>query len=187
MVIAIFSIVAIALAALVFASHLKKKSLMNKYLVSESVEINLPLRAVFDHWTEFENFPQFMEGVHEVRQVDHKHLHWRADVLGSVAEWEVAIDEQIPDRTIAWTSYSVPPNRVRVAFRRLSRSRTRVIVETHSSFNDLAEGNDNRLGIIRNNLRKSLRRCKEMLERRGRPASDFEPARRRRSTGSQFP
>ena len=186
MILSIFSIVAITLFALVFAAHLKKKALLNRYLVCESVEINLPLRAVFDHWTAFENFPQFMEGVQEVRQVDHKHLYWRAEVSGSMKEWEVAIDEQIPDRTIAWTSYSVPPSRVKVAFRRLSRSRTKVIVETHSSFNDLAAANDTQLGDIRNNLRKSLRRCKELLEG-GRGALDFDPPRRRRATGNQFP
>lgn len=186
MVATFFSIAAIALVAFVLASRLKKKSLLNKCVVCESVDINMPLRAVFDHWTAFENFPQFMEGVLEVRQVDHKHLHWRAEVLGSVGEWEVAIDLQIPDRTIAWTSYSVPPTRVRVAFRRLSCTRTRVIVESHSSFSELAEENDNQLGTLRRNLRKSLRRCKEMLEGRERLATDFEPPRRRRFTGSQF-
>jgi len=187
MLVSIAAVVAIVLFSLVFAAHLRKKSLSNNYMVRESVEINLPLRAVFDHWTEFEGYPQFMEGVQEVRQLDHKHLHWRAEVLGSVAEWDVAIDEQIPDRAIAWTSYSVPPNRVKVAFQRLSRSRTRVIVETHSRFNDLAEVNDLGLNVIRNNLRKSLRRCKALLEARGRGTRDVEPARRRRATGSQFP
>ena len=185
MILSISSIVAVTLMALVFAAHLKKKALLNRCLVCESVEINVPLRAVFDHWTAFENFPQFMEGVQEVRQVDHKHLYWRAEVAGSVGEWEVAIDAQIPDRTIAWTSYSDPPNRVKVAFRRLSRSRTKVIVETQSSLNHPSAGNDAQLGLIRNNLRKSLRRCKEMLEG-GRSALDFDAPRRRRATGSLF-
>jgi uncharacterized membrane protein len=186
MILSLFSIVAVILVALVLAAHMKKKALLNRTLVCESVEINLPLRAVFDHWTAFENFPHFMEGVQEVRQVDHKHLYWRAEVAGSIEEWEVAIDEQIPDQTIAWTSYSIPPTRVKVGFRRLSRSRTKVMVETLSSLGDPGEGNDTQLGVIRNNLRKSLRRCKELLEG-GRGALDFDPPRRRRATGSQFP
>ena len=34
---------------------------------SHTIEVNAPLRVVYNQWTQFEEFPHFMEGVEEVR------------------------------------------------------------------------------------------------------------------------
>ena len=70
--------------------------------VEQSIEVGVPVRVAYDQWTQFESFPQFMEGIEEVRQIDDTHLHWRAKVAGHVAEWDAVITEQLPDERIAW-------------------------------------------------------------------------------------
>ena len=73
-------------------------------VIEKSIEINVPVRAAYNQWTQFEEFPRFMEGVKQVKQIDDTHLHWKADVGGKEKEWNAEITEQIPDQRIAWTS-----------------------------------------------------------------------------------
>src|SRR5258705_13759540 len=72
--------------------------------IEQSIEVNAPLRAVYNQWTQFEDFPRFMEGVKEVRQLDDKRLQWKAVIGGKEKEWIAEITEQRPDERIAWTS-----------------------------------------------------------------------------------
>jgi uncharacterized membrane protein len=65
--------------------------------VEKSIEVNVPVRTVYNQWTQFEAFPQFMEGVEEVRQLDDKRLHWRATIAGKTEEWDAEITEQTPE------------------------------------------------------------------------------------------
>src|SRR5439155_14869385 len=88
--------------------------------VEQSIEVEAPLRTAYNQWTQFEEFPQFMEGVQEVRQLDDTHLFWRADIAGKTAEWEAEIYEQIPDSRIAWRSTSGAPNAGAVSFQSVS-------------------------------------------------------------------
>ena len=83
-----------------------------------------PLREVYNQWTQFEDFPRFMEGVLEVRQLDDKRLHWRAKVGGSEKEWEAEIVDQVPDRRIAWKNLrGAPRTRGRCCSRACPRAR----------------------------------------------------------------
>ena len=52
-------------------------------VIEKSIEINVPVRAAYNQWTQFEEFPRFMEGVKQVKQIDDKHLHWKADIGGT--------------------------------------------------------------------------------------------------------
>lgn len=179
MIAAIFLIAAGIMMALAFSELLRNGRRAKKLVLRESVDINVPLRDVFDNWVEFENYPQFMEGVLEVRQLDHTKLQCRTELLGDVCECDVVIEHQILDRSIAWTSSSAPPIKVKVSFQRLSRSRTRVHVETRTMVGEVA-ANQNLLQLLRINLRKSLQRCKVMLEERGNVALG-SPYRKRRA------
>jgi len=136
--------------------------------VKETIDVNLPLRAVYDQWTQFEDFPQFMESVHEVRQLDDKRLHWKADVFGKTIEWDAEITEQVPDRKIAWRSISGTPNGGTVTFKELSRSRTRVTLDMYYEPQDPVESVGDVMGAVRMQARSNLKRFKEMLEQRGR-------------------
>lgn len=73
-------------------------------LIEKSVEVHVPVRTAYNQWTQFEEFPKFMEGVTQVQQLDSTHLHWKAQIAGKDKEWNAAITEQHPDERIAWKS-----------------------------------------------------------------------------------
>ena len=72
--------------------------------VEKSIEVKVPVRTAYNQWTQFEEFPRFMEGVESVQQLDDERLHWRAEIGGRTVEWDAQITEQIPDTRIAWRS-----------------------------------------------------------------------------------
>jgi len=74
--------------------------------ITREIDLAVPIRMAYNRWTLFETFPQFMEGVKEVRQLDDKRLLWRAEIGGQEETWEAEIVEQLPDRKIAWRSVS---------------------------------------------------------------------------------
>lgn len=72
--------------------------------IEHSIDVEVPVRTAYNQWTQFEEFPRFMEGVEEVRQLDDTHLRWRTKIAGREKEFEAEITEQRPDERIAWTS-----------------------------------------------------------------------------------
>ena len=97
--------------------------------IKKSIEVDRPLSDVYNQWTQFEEFPRFMEGVKEVRQLDDQRLHWRADIGGKEKEWTAKIIEQIPDDRIAWQSEMGEYTSGLVDFARLGPDRTRVTLQ----------------------------------------------------------
>src|SRR5918912_358096 len=94
--------------------------------VEAKIEVNEPVRTVYNQWTQFESFPQFMEGVEKVVQVDDTHLRWQAEIAGVKREWDAEIVEQKPDQRIAWQSTSGERNAGAVTFRPLGGDKTEV-------------------------------------------------------------
>ena len=84
--------------------------------IEKSVEVNVPVRTAYNQWTQFEDFPRFMQGVDQVKQLDDKRLHWKAQIAGKDKEWDAEIYEQIPDKRIAWRSIAGAPNNGIVTF-----------------------------------------------------------------------
>ena len=70
--------------------------------VTESITVNCPISTVYNQWTQFEEFPQFMEGIQSVQQLDDTHVHWVAEIRGESREWTTEITEQQPDEKVAW-------------------------------------------------------------------------------------
>src|SRR3954466_2192565 len=95
--------------------------------IEEAVEVAVPVSTAYNQWTQFEEFPRFMEGVDEVRQLDDTLLHWAATVAGKRAEWDAKIIEQVPHRRIVWESVDGKQTRGTVSFEPAgSAGRTRV-------------------------------------------------------------
>src|SRR4029078_1537307 len=94
--------------------------------IKESIEVEQPVSTVYNQWTQFEEFPQFMEGVESVRQLDDARLHWVAKVAGPRAGWDARILEQDPDRQITWISEDGRKTRGTVTFESLGEARTLV-------------------------------------------------------------
>src|SRR5438128_3179842 len=137
--------------------------------IEQSIEVNAPLRAVYNQWTQFEEFPRFMEGVEEVQQLDDKRLHWRARVGGRVEEWDAEIAEQVPDKIIVWRSTSRARNEGIVRFVPLGASKTKVELEMHWDPKDVTERIGDALGADDARIQGDLGRFKKFVEERRTP------------------
>jgi peroxiredoxin len=138
-------------------------------MIEEQIEVEVPLRATYDQWTQFEEFPAFMQGVEEVRQLDDTHLHWVATIAGIQREWDARITEQIPDQMVAWTSTEGTRNDGLVTFDALGAHRTRVTLRLDLEPEGALETVGEALGLVRTRARGDLQRFKEFLEQRRLP------------------
>jgi uncharacterized membrane protein len=135
--------------------------------IEESIDINVPVRAAYDQWTQFEEFPAFMEGVDKVTQIDDTHLHWVAEIAGVKREWDSVITEQHPDERVAWTSTSGTSNAGVVTFHKLDDTKTRVMLQLEIKPEGAVERAGDALGIIKRRASGDLERFRDLIEQRG--------------------
>jgi uncharacterized membrane protein len=135
--------------------------------IEESVEVEVPIRTAYNQWTQFEDFPQFMEGVEEVRQLDDVRLHWKAQIAGVRREWDAEITEQKPEERVAWASTEGAANAGVVTFHRLSDDRTKVMLQLDFEPEGFAETAADVLGIVSRRAKGDLQRFKGFIEARG--------------------
>jgi len=135
--------------------------------IEKSIEVNVPVRIAYNQWTQFEQFPRFMEGVKEVTQLDPKRLHWKAEIAGLEKEWTAEITEQTPDQRIAWTSRSGATNGGVVTFHRLSDDKSKVMLQLDYNPQGFVENLGGTLGIVSLRVQGDLERFKKFIEMRG--------------------
>ena len=135
--------------------------------IEESIEIDVPVRTAYDQWTQFETFPQFMEGVKQVRQVDDTHLHWVADIGGVHREWDAEITEQHPDERVAWRAREGADNAGVVTFHKLSDTKTKVMLQLEFDPEGFTEVAGDKLGFVKRRAVGDLERFKDFIEGRG--------------------
>jgi uncharacterized membrane protein len=140
--------------------------------VEKSIEVHVPISTAYDQWTQFEEFPRFMDGVVSVKQLDDSHVHWIAEVGGEREEWDAEIVEQEPDRVIAWRSTSGLRNNGRVEFVPLDDG-TRVTVELEYEPGGLKESAGALLGVDGEQVEHDLERFKELVENREVPTGGW--------------
>jgi uncharacterized membrane protein len=136
--------------------------------ILEATDVNVPVRTAYDQWTQFESFPQFMEGVKSVRQLDDTTLDWVADIGGREKEWTARITEQKPDDRVAWTAVDGAHNAGVVTFHRLDEGKTRVTLQLDVDPEGPIENVGDALGLVRRRVKGDLQRFKEFIESRGR-------------------
>jgi uncharacterized membrane protein len=141
--------------------------------VTKSMTVNVPVHTAYNQWTQFESFPQFMEGVKEVRQMDDKHMHWKAEIGGKVEEWDAEIVEQIPDQRIAWRSTSGQPNAGVVDFHRVDENTTEITLVMETEPKGIVETVGGALGFLDRRVQGDLERFKEFIEHRGTEAGAY--------------
>lgn len=117
--------------------------------LEESIEVDVPIRMAYDQWTQFEEFPRFMEGVKAIRQIDDTHQHWVADVGGIHREWDAGITEQRPEERVAWRGTDGAENSGVVTFHRINDGRTLVTVQLGFRPRGPIEAIGNALGAVR--------------------------------------
>lgn len=135
--------------------------------IEESVVVDVPITTAYNQWTQFESFPQFLEGVESVQQRDDKRLHWAAEIAGKRREWDAEITEQRPDGRVAWRSTSGAPNAGAVTFHRLSDEQTKVMVQIDYEPEGAVESVGDALGMVERRTKGDLERFKGFIEARG--------------------
>jgi uncharacterized membrane protein len=135
--------------------------------IVESIDVNVPVRTAYNQWTQFESFPQFMEGVERVDQLDDARLHWVAKVGGQTKEWDAKITEQTPDQRVAWTATDGAENAGVVTFHRLDDDKTRVTVQMDIDPEGPIENICDAVGIPDRRVKADLERFKQFIESRG--------------------
>lgn len=141
--------------------------------IEETIEVGVPVRAAYDQWTQFEEFPRFMEGVEEVRQLDDTHLHWRASVAGDTKEWDAEITEQVPERVIAWRATGGYRNAGAVHFEPVGGDRTKIHLQLDHEPEGTVEKIGDWLGMAGRRAKNDLERFREMIESRGAPSGGW--------------
>ena len=135
--------------------------------LERSIEVDVPIRTAYNQWTQFEEFPRFMEGVESVTQLDDKTVHWVATISGKRKEWNARITEQTPDRVIAWEGFGDPDNHGVVMFNSIDGSRSKISVKLDYEAQDAMERAGEALGLLDRRVQGDLKRFKEFIEGRG--------------------
>ena len=134
--------------------------------INESIEVDVPVRTAYNQWTQFEDFPQFMEGVERVVQIDDTTLQWTAEIAGKSKTWTARIVEQEPDQRVAWQAVEGAPNAGTVSFRP-ENGGTRIDLELEVEPEGAVESAGEALGFVSRRAKGDLERFKEFIESRG--------------------
>ncbi|MFD9881063.1 SRPBCC family protein [Streptomyces alboflavus] len=135
--------------------------------VTETVDVEVPASTAYNQWTQFEEFPHFMEGVEEVVQLDDRRNHWTTKVAGARREFDTEIIDQLPDERIAWRTTSGDIKQMgMVRFQALDASRTRVELVMEVENEGLAEKAAEVTGVIDRRIKGDMQRFKHYIEHR---------------------
>jgi uncharacterized membrane protein len=136
--------------------------------IQDSIEVHVPIQQAYNQWTQFEDFPKFMEGIQSVQQLDDTHVHWVAEIRGETREWTTEITEQQPDERVAWkTIDGEVKNDGVVSFEQIARDQTRVNVQMDVESESTAENvAGDLLGVVKSQVRGDLERFKQLIENR---------------------
>jgi uncharacterized membrane protein len=135
--------------------------------IEKSIEVGVPLRTAYNQWTQFESFPEFMDGVEEVRQVTDTTVHWRTKIAGVAREFDAEITDQQPDRRIAWHTTEGPDQGGVVTFEPVTEAATRVALAMEFAPEGVAERVADATNLVERRVQGDLERFKQYIESRG--------------------
>jgi uncharacterized membrane protein len=135
--------------------------------VEKSIEVDVPVSTAYNQWTQFESFPQFMEGVDRIDQTSPTTTHWVTSIGGVGRRFDAEITEQHPDERIAWTSVDGPKQAGVVTFHRLGADKTRVMLQMDFAPEGIVETAGDKLGFVGRRIEGDLKRFKSFIESRG--------------------
>jgi uncharacterized membrane protein len=135
--------------------------------IEQSIDVAVPVRTAYNQWTQFEQFPRFMDGVEEIRQLDDTTTRWRTRVAAKEKEFDAQITEQITDQRVAWTSREGAEHAGVVTFHRLDDGHTRVMVQMDVEPEGAVEKAGDALGLLKRRVKGDLERFKELIESQG--------------------
>jgi uncharacterized membrane protein len=141
--------------------------------IEESIEVEVPVREAYNQWTQFEEFPQFMEGVVSIKQTDDTHLHWVTEIAGKREEFDAEITEQTPDQRIAWNSTSGATHAGVVSFHKVDDGKTRIMLQMDLEPEGVVEKAGDALGVPKRRVKGDLDNFKKLIESRGSASGEY--------------
>lgn len=135
--------------------------------VEKSVMVDVPVSAVYNQWTQFEEFPRFMNGVEQVTQLGDDRLEWVAEIGGVRRQWIAKILEQVPDHKVAWAAVEGATNAGAVTFAQAGPGRTEVHLTLEYEPEGFVESVGDKLSIVERQAEGDLERFKEFIESEG--------------------
>ncbi|MEI7032092.1 SRPBCC family protein [Streptomyces pratensis] len=136
--------------------------------VEESIEVSVPVSVAYNQWTQFESFPQFMEGVERIEQRTETLTRWKTKIAGVEREFDAEITEQLPDDRVAWTSVGGEARQAGVVtFHYIDDNATKIMLQLDYDPDGLAENVGDKLGFVKRQATGDLKRFKEFIESRG--------------------
>jgi len=139
---------------------------MNANDKQHSIDVDVPVRVAYNQWTQFEEFPRFMDGVSSITQVADDRLHWIVDIAGVTREFDTTITEQIPDERVAWATTSGPSHAGVVTFHTLDDDTTRVTLQMDFEPEGFLETVGDKLGFVSGRLAGDMKNFKSFIEDR---------------------
>jgi uncharacterized membrane protein len=133
--------------------------------IQETIHLDVPVSTAYNQWTQFEDFPHFMEGVESVKQLDDTRLHWIAEFGGTKREWEAKITDQTPDSHIAWEGGPEDPSGA-VRFEPLGPNSCRITLVMDYEPQGAREKVGDLLGGAKMRVKRDLARFKQFIESR---------------------
>ncbi|RCK70037.1 SRPBCC family protein [Desertihabitans brevis] len=135
--------------------------------VQESIDVDVPVSQAYNQWTQFESFPEFMDGVDSITQVSETRNHWVVTVGGQTREFDTEVAEQHPDERVAWKSVDGDVGHAGVVtFHRLGDNQTRVTVQMDWNPEGLVEKVGAAVGVDDRQVKADLKRFKSFIESR---------------------
>jgi uncharacterized membrane protein len=141
--------------------------------VIETIDVSVPLSTAYNQWTQFEEFPRFMDGVEEIRQVSDTLTHWKIKIGGVEREFDAEITDQHPDERVAWHSVGGTEHAGVVTFHRLDDVTNRVTLQLDPAPEGVVETLGDKLGVVKHRAKGDMRRFKEYIESDGQETGAF--------------
>ena len=135
--------------------------------MSAATEANVPLRMAYDQWTQFESFPNFMEGVERIDQISDTKTHWVTRIAGAQREFDAEITEQHPDERVAWKAIGDDGPDGVVTFHKLDDRSTTVMLQMAYDPEGAKESIGSAFGLDSRRVKGDLKAFKEFIETRG--------------------
>ena len=136
--------------------------------VQESIDVDVPVTMAYNQWTQFEDFPKFMEGVEQITQIDDRHNHWKTKIAGVTREFDTEIVDQVPDDHVTWRTIGGEVEQTgMVSFHPIDATHTRVMMNMDFQPGDMAEKAADVTGMVDRRVKGDLKRFKHFIEDRG--------------------
>ena len=132
----------------------------------QSIEVDVPVTTAYNQWTQFEEFPKFMNGVESVTQLDDRRLHWKVSIGGVTREFDTEIVEQHPDERIAWRSVDGTSHAGVVTFHKLSDTKSRLMLQLDMEPEGLVEKAGDKLWVVARQAKSDMENFKKFIESR---------------------